>query len=142
VHKAQECSSDQAKQIYQLFDNLAKLFKRRLHEHKSEPRAIKFLITEVENPNYDKILELLEIAKKEQLLYTYTSSGKEFGKRSIYYVPNRMLWPCRGLDPCGQHSVVSLKVSVLWNAANENKEIPMQTDVDETEPTQKGLFDE
>ena len=136
VHKAQECTSEQAKQIYQLFDNLAKLFKRRLQEHKSEPRAIKFLITEVENPNYDKVLKLLEIAKKEQLLYTYVSSGKEFGKRSTYYVPNRMLWPCRGLDPCGQHSVVSLKASVLWDAA-KGKEIPF----DPKKESELGLFD-
>lgn len=138
VHKAQECTSEQAKQIYQLFDNLAKLFKRRTQETKSEPRAIKFLITEVENSNYNKILKLLEIAKKEQLLYTYISSGKEFGKRSIYYVPNRMLWPCRGLDPCGQHSVVSLKASVLWDAA-EGKEIPLDSTKEQEQ--ELGLFD-
>ena len=140
VHKAQECTSKQAEQISRLFDNLAILFKKRLLEHKSEPRAIKFIITEKVHCNYDDLLELLELAQMEQLLYTYVSSAKEFGKRTTYYVPNRILWPAKGLDPCGQHSVVSLKTSVLWDAATKNKEIPFSTEEEKEEEQKSGLF--
>lgn len=139
VHKAQECTSKQAEQIFQLFDNLAILFKRRLLEHQSEPRAIKFIITERKHEKYEDLLDLLKLAQMEQLLYTYISSAKEFGKRAKYYVPNRILWPSKGLDPCGQHSVVSLKTSVLWDAAMKNKEIPLSTE--EKEERELGLFD-
>ena len=44
--------------------------------------------------------------------------AKDGGKREVYYVPNRMLWPVYGLDPIGQHARVSLKASDVWSAAN------------------------
>jgi hypothetical protein len=69
---------------------------------------------------------LLNIARKAQLLYTYSSSSKEAGSREIYYMPNRILCPDRGLDPVGQHARVSLTAESLFLAASENKKIPLQ----------------
>ncbi len=125
LDESQKCSIDQARQITCLFENLAVLFKKRLLGHKSEPRAIKFLITEKGHPYYVELCQLLEIVKAQQLLYSYIGSAKEFARRAEYYVPNKILWPSMGLDLQGQHSVVSLKTSVLWDAATKNKEIPL-----------------
>lgn len=118
------CSVIQGKQVYQLFDNLAILFRERLLKHKSEPRAVTFTISQKESPNFEKVIELLRITRKAQLLYTYSSSAKDSGKRETYYAPNRLLWPERSLDPHGQHARVSIKADDLWNAAKNNTKIP------------------
>jgi len=131
------CSREQAIQLSRLFENLAILFKKRLLRHKSEPRAITFTISDKEFEHYSKLEGLLAIARKAQLLYTYTSSGKESGKREIYYVPNRILWPERGLDPVGQYSHVSIKARYLWAAAKDNRKIPFGRSEDNQE---QGLF--
>lgn len=137
------CSELQAKQIYQLFDNLMILFKRRLLEHKSEPRAIDFSISQTKQEELvSKLMELLNIARKAQLLYTRMGNAKDLGKQTICYVPNRLLLPSRGLDPRSQHSVVSLKVTDLWNAAANNILIPFaDTDNEDEQVKQKSLFD-
>lgn len=122
------CSREQAKQVYQLFDKLAQLFKQRLLHHNSEPRAITFTISEPDFEHYEELLYLLKIARKAQLLYTHSSSAKDYGGRETYYVPNRMLWPWRGLDPHGQHARVSLRATHLWAAASGNITIPFSPD--------------
>lgn len=124
----EDCSRKQAEYINNLFDNLAQLFRDRLLNHKSEPRAISFTISELNFPNIEQIDKLLRIARKAQMLYTYMSSAKSSGKRETYYVPNRMLWPEHGLDPVGQHARVSIRASVLYNAAFHNKPIPFDFD--------------
>jgi hypothetical protein len=121
------CSKEQGKQIFNLFENLSVLFKRRLMEHKSEPRAITFSISQINKdtvPIYNALIELLNIAQRAQVLYTRAGTAKNFGKQEIYYVPNRLLMPAKGLDPHGQYARVSLKVVDLWAAAVQNKEIP------------------
>jgi hypothetical protein len=133
------CSKRQADEIYRLFDNLAMLFRERLLHHESEPRAIVFTISDTHHPKYQDLIELLDIARKAQILYTYTSSAKDHGRRESYYVPNRMLWPERGLDPVGQYSRVSLKAGDLWAAAESNKKIPFVKAPEQQQ--QLGLFD-
>jgi hypothetical protein len=121
------CSREEAVQIYQLFDNLAILFRERLHKHKSEPRAISFTVSEGEFPQMKELIRLFELARKAQIMYTYPSSAKDSGRRETYYVPNRILWPDRGLDPVGQHARVSIRASCLWRAAKYNKKIPLDS---------------
>lgn len=135
------CTLEDGKHIYQLFNQLAILFRNRLLCHESEPRAVTFTISDKNFKNYSALIELLNKAKKAQILYTYRSSAKDSGSRETYYVPNRILWPERGLDPHGQHARVSLKSSVLWDAAVNNKEIPCaaksKTKVNENDKQQK-----
>jgi hypothetical protein len=121
------CSREQREQIYRLFDNLAILFRERLHKHESEPRAIVFTISETDFEHRHELEELLRIARKAQVLYTRSGSAKDHGRREVYYVPNRILWPERGLDPHGQHARVSIKARHLWAAAESNTKIPMVT---------------
>lgn len=118
------CTTEDCKRIYQLFDQLAILFRERLIHHKSEPRAVTFSISETQDKNFEKLDRLLSVAQKAQVLYSYRSSAKDSGRRETYYVPNRILWPERGLDPHGQHARVSIKARDLWAAANNNKRIP------------------
>jgi hypothetical protein len=115
------------------------LFRERLLNHKSEPRAIVFTISSWEEKAF--LLPLLDIAKRAQLLYTRYGPAKDDGKREEYYVPNRMLWPVRGLDPNGQHARVSLKAGDLVAAA-KGKKIPHHMDppVEEQSLSQSELF--
>jgi len=126
------CTESQGKRIYQLFDNLVLHFRERLIKHKSEPRAIMFTISQVDNEHYSELIGLLKIAQMSQLLYTRSGVAKDDGRKEIYYVPNRMLLPTRGLDPNGQHARVSLKCNDLWNAAVGNIPIPFNDDANET----------
>ena len=135
------CSRQDAKRLYNLFDQLAVLFRQRLEKHKSEPRATSFTISAL-SPDKDKeLLRLLDYARAAQLLYIRRGPAKERGRRENYYVPNRMLWPVRGLDPHGQHARASIKAGHL-RAALRGKPIPLDVDEDAEEQLdkQRGLF--
>ena len=112
------CSDEDARQIHQLFEELAVLFRARLLGEGSEPRATSFSISGRKPAAEFKELErLLRIARKATLLYRREGAAKDDGSREYYYVPNRILWPIRGLDPQGQHARVSLPASELMAAA-------------------------
>lgn len=138
------CSKEQAKYIFNLFENLAVLFKKRLLEHKSEPRAITFSISQINSETkqiYKSLIELINIAQRAQIIYTRVGSAKDFGKQETYYVPNRMLMPAKGLDPHGQYARVSLRVKDLWAAAVQNRELPFSRN-DNNEQGLGDLFSE
>lgn len=118
------CSREDGKHAYQLLDNLAIYFRHRLLNNKSEPSAVSFSISEQQVDVMENLNHVIEILQKAQLIYTRSGPAKEKGKREIYYEPNRMLWPDRGLDPQGQHASASLRAKVLWQAALHNKLIP------------------
>ena len=114
------CSAEQANQIYSLFDKLMILFSQRLKADIAEPRAIVFSVSaldDVEKKQIDELRGLFEIAMKAQYMYMRRRSGKEKGTQVTLYVPNRMLFPARGLDVHGQFSHVSIKAGDLCNAA-------------------------
>jgi hypothetical protein len=138
----ENCSSEQAKQIRQLFNHLMILFRNRLKTHKSEPRAITFTVSQktTHEKAYNQVQDLLDIARKSQILYTRTSRSKDDGILETYYIPNRLLFPSLGLDPEGQHARVSLKATDLWNAAQKNTPIPYGNE-NNTVKQQKTLFD-
>lgn len=125
------CSRDMGQKVYALFDHLATYFHHRLMNHRSEPAAISFSISERDSPAMEKLEPLLSIAQKAQMLYTREGPAKDDSRRETYYVPNRMLWPKRGLDPHGQHARASIRSSVLLAAA-EGRPIPVdQPDLDQ-----------
>jgi len=128
------CSRQQARFVYQLLDNLAVLFKKRLLSEISEPRAVVFTISGFDEASHLELVDILRIAQKAQIIYTFPSAAKDSGKREIYYVPNRILWPQRGLDPQGQHARVSIPADILLAAAVNNVEIPFQGDDQSNEP--------
>lgn len=122
----EHCSRGDAKRVYQLLDKLAILFKKRLLEHESEPRAVMFTISGFHEDKHQDLMKVIKVARKAQLLYTFTSSAKAYGKRETYYMPNHILWPQRGLDTHGQHARVSIRAEHLLNAAERNIDIPFQ----------------
>lgn len=139
------CTIEQGKQIFQLFENLMMLFSKRLMSDISEPRAIVFSISQRDShPDlYKEVIDLIDLARKVQFIYTRVGNAKDKGKQEVYYVPNRLLFPSLGLDPHGQYSRVSLKVSDIWNAAINNKQFPINIeDCNKSDYTQKTLFDE
>lgn len=126
------CSEKDARHILNLFNNLMAFFAQRLKMDISEPRAIVFSISQTEQyPEiYEKILYLLNIARRAQYLYTRIGNAKEKGKQETYYVPNRLLFPALGLDPHGQYSRTSIKVVDLHNAAFKDQAIPLTSTED------------
>ncbi len=135
------CSGEEAKRAYQLLDNLAVLFRERLLRHKSEPRANSFTISDRKSPGMNSLEKLLVILVDAQLLYVRSGAAKDKGKRENYYVPNRMLWPDRGLDPHGQHARVSLPATALLAAAKDNRPFPF-VEEDLMNEAQTRLFDD
>lgn len=132
------CSRDDAVHCYHLLDQLAVHFRERLLKHVSEPRANSFTISGQEEDKMSDLNRIFEILGDAQLLYVRSGPAKEKGRREWYFVPNRMLWPERGLDPQGQHARVSLKAGDLWAAAHQNLAIPFDAANDDA---QMGLFD-
>lgn len=102
------CTSDQATKINNLFENLAKLLRDRLLNHRSEPRIVTFTVSGCTPELDSQIKPLFKIARKAQLLYVRSGPAKDDGLREDYYTPNRMLWPAIGLDAHGQHGRISL----------------------------------
>ena len=135
------CSADDAAKLKRLFDGLARLFRVRLLKPGSEPRAISFSISaRDEEPNVEELDRLLIIARKATFLYTRAGSAKDRGGREYYYVPNRILWPIRGLDPQGQHARVSLPAARLLAAAQGQYDL--EATVAEEDNSQGGLFND
>lgn len=135
------CSDRDAAALGRLFEQLAQLFRARLYGTGSEPCATSFSISGRERePNIAELDRILDIARKATLLYSREGSGKDYGSRVHYYVPNRMLWPVRGLDPQGQHARVQLPATRLLAAAQGEAELRSLSDDEDT--PQGGLFDE
>ena len=127
------CSRQDAQRCYRMLDQLAILFRDRLLNHKSEPRANSFTISGQEEELMEELNHLFDILREAQLMYMRSGSAKEKGRREWYYVPNRLLWPDRGLDPHGQHARVSIRAADLWAAADKNKPLPSKrTEVGDT----------
>lgn len=125
------CSREDATHAYQLLDQLAVLFRERLLHHESEPRANSFTVSGLRQCIPERCAELerlFNILMEAQYLYVRSGPAKDKGKREWYYVPNRLLWPERGLDPHGQHARVSLKAEELWAAAISNASLPLVDD--------------
>ena len=121
------CTREDAQRLYQLVDNIANLFKYRLYNHLSEPRATTFSISAMQSldtKHQEDLERILKIARRAQLLFMRPSTAKDEGRQDDYYTFDRLLWIDRGLDPVGQNARVSIEARFLWEAAFENKTIP------------------
>lgn len=132
-----DCSKEQAQQIFNLVSALGDYFRDRLFKHASEPRIITFTISE-RTPECDKrLLPILGLMRKAQVMYRRSGPSKDGGRQEDYYTLNRLFWPARGLDPHGQHGRASIKSSALVASMLTGK-FPSLAESD----TQRGLFDE
>ena len=115
------CTSEDGKRAYRLLNALAKHFRQRLLHHPSEPCALSFTISGRNEDVMNKLMPVIDILRKAQLLYLRSGPAKDEGQRETYYVPNKILWPIRGLDPYGQHARVSIPASALWDATKQGR---------------------
>lgn len=115
------CSTEDGKRAFLLLDALATHFRQRLLDHQSEPSALSFTISGRSHPQSAELDRLIDILREAQLLYVRSGVAKDAGKIEPYYVPNKILWPARGLDPLGQHARVSIRAGVLWGATMSGK---------------------
>jgi len=80
-------------------DNLAIHFRERLLRHKSEPRANSFTISGGPDDVEVALRQVLDVLRRAQLIYTRSGPAKDSGRREVYYVPSRLLWPERAWTP-------------------------------------------
>ena len=111
------CSIEDGRRAHRLLDALATHFRERLLSDSSEPSALSFTVSRQNSPVMDELQRLLNILQSAQMIYIRFGPAKDSGRREPYYVPNRILWPSRGLDPHGQHARVSLSSDALWEAS-------------------------
>ena len=137
------CSTDDGRRAYQLLDGLASLFRDRLLGDSSEPGATSFTLSGKGSTHGADLKRVIDVLRKAQLVYVRNGPAKEAGRLEQYYVPNRILWPARGLDPHGQHARVSILVDELWMAA-EHGQVPKSDGALDGEITKRqgGLFDD
>lgn len=119
------CSHRDAIRVRHLFEELAVYFWKRLLRHHSEPSATSFSVSGRDQNLMEELGRLLNIAQRAQLLYVRGGPAKTLGRRELYYVPNRILWPSRGMDPHGQHARASISARDLLGAA-KGMPIPVQ----------------
>ena len=135
------CNDRDAAQLERLFEQLAQLFRARLLGAGSEPRATSFSISGRDRePDVRELDRLLDIARKATLLYAREGPTKDYGSGEYYYVPNRILWPTRGLDVQGQHARVQLPATQLLAAARGKTDLKAVSE--EVGIVQGELFDE
>ena len=134
----EDCSTEDGERAFNLLNALAKLFRDRLQHHQSEPRALSFTISKQEPNVMVNLKRLIEILRKAHLLYIKSGPSKDYGQREPYYVPNKILWPVRNLDPHGQHARVSIPADDLWKAAETGNIDPKYLQDDK----QMGLWNE
>lgn len=115
------CTSENGKRAYSLLNALAKHFRQRLLHHPSEPCALSFTISGQSEDMMNDLMPIIDILRKAQLMYIRSGPAKDEGQRETYYVPNKILWPIRGLDPYGQHARVSIPASALLNATKQGR---------------------
>lgn len=115
------CSIEDGQRAFRLVDTLAAHFRDRLLGDGSEPGALSFTISRQTSPAMESLRPILDILRSAQMLYVRIGTAKDGGRREPYYVPNRILWPARGLDPHGQHARVSLTADALWHAAETGR---------------------
>ncbi len=122
LHKEMdECSQEQAKLITNLVVALGDYFRERLLTNLSEPRIVTFTVSQ-NRPDLDqKLLPILALMRKAQILYRRLGNAKDGGRQEYYYTLNRLFWPARGLDPHGQHGRASIKSAELCFAMENGK---------------------
>ncbi|MFT7007530.1 MAG: hypothetical protein ACJAXJ_002051 [Colwellia sp.] len=137
-----DCTAEQAKQVSNLFHALADLFRNRLLDPNcSEPRAIAFTISAKTDAIMMELQPILNLGRSAQLLYSRSGTAKDKGAKEDYFVPNRMLWPSRGLDPVGQHARVSIKAERLLESLQTGK-IEYKPRVNQGELSQAKVIEE
>lgn len=125
------CSKDLAKQINNFYNQLVDYLKKRLKdENISEPRALNFIISEIDPEMEDQKNEIIDASLKSTLLYERSISHKATGKKLPLYVPNRLMLPTHGLDPHGQYSHFPIKGRDFLAAAIDNKPLPFFAEED------------
>ena len=138
------CSIEDGLRAYRLLDALAAHFRERLSADGSEPSALSFTVSRQTSPAMTQLRRLLDILRSAQMLYVRVGPAKDGGRREPYYVPNRILWPSRGLDPHGQHARVSLTSDSLWHAAETGHvdASPQSRRLDSATDRQEELWDD
>lgn len=116
------CSREDGRRAHKLMDALGSHFRDRLlTPNASEPSALSFTVSRGNDPSMEQLEHIFDILRSAHMLYVRMGPAKDGGRREPYYVPNRILWPSRGLDPHGQHARVSIPSNVLWAATDTGR---------------------
>ncbi|WP_319482933.1 hypothetical protein [uncultured Draconibacterium sp.] len=119
------CSKELGKHINNFYNQLVEYLKKRLKDETiSEPRALNFIVSDIDPSMNERITEIIDASLKSTLLYERSIPHKSTGEKLPLYVPNRMILPSHGLDPHGQYSHFPIKGKDFLEAAINNKPLP------------------
>lgn len=113
--KITDCSREDAEKLYMFFENFGNLLLDKILDPTStEKKILSFSIsdTKVMKSQVKEFERLFNIAKQDGYIYTRLGRDKS-GGRTIWYTPNRLLWPNLGLDPLGENGHFSLGISTI-----------------------------
>lgn len=109
------CSKEDAERLHLFFENFGNmLLEKILNPESTEKRILSFYIIDIQtNKSFaEEIDKLFSIAKQDGYLYTRIGPDKSGGK-TVWYTPNRLLWPHLGLDPLGENGRFSLGATTI-----------------------------
>lgn len=115
------CSREDAEKLYMFFENFGNmLLEKILNHNSSEKRILSFYITDISSvrKKVSEFERLFSIAKQDGYIYTRLGPDKSGGK-TVWYTPNRLLWPHLGLDPLGENGRFSLNTSIIQSMFND-----------------------
>ena len=136
------CSTEDGHRAHRMLDALAVFFHGRLLRGGSEPNATSFTLSRTNSRDLERLEHILDVLRRAQLIYVRNGPAKDKGRLERYFVPNRMLWPVRKLDPHGQHARVSISVDDLWDATETGRLPERGGEAEGRDSAQGTLFDE
>lgn len=102
--KIVDCTHEHTVMLRRVLDNFGKYLQQKLLDPKgTEKKILSFTIHDLEkNQHSDKIKKVIKIGIQGGLIYTRIGPDHN-GGRTMWYTPNRILWPSLNLDPVGQN---------------------------------------
>lgn len=113
--KIVDCTHEHTLRLKRVLESFGEYLKIKLLDPSgTEKKILSFTIHDLEqSPHRDAIQEVLKIGIRGGLIYTRMGPDHT-GGRTMWYTPNRILWPSLGLDPVGQNGRKNFVASTFY----------------------------
>ncbi|TDA62488.1 hypothetical protein E0765_11805 [Sulfuricurvum sp. IAE1] len=125
--KIVDCTNEHTVRLQRVLESFGEYLKIKLLDPSgTEKKILSFTIHDLDKSPYcDEIKEVLQIGIRGGLIYTRIGPDHE-GGRTMWYTPNRILWPSLALDPVGQNGrknfVAATFYKMMTDASYSHKE--------------------
>ncbi len=131
--KIVDCTHEHTIRLKRILESFGEYLKIKLLDPSgTEKKILSFTIHDLEQSEYcEEINEVLQIGIRGGLIYTRMGPDHE-GGRTMWYTPNRILWPSLGLDPVGQNGRKNFVASIFYRMMTENSFSHQKNDTSNT----------